>query len=142
MYKWAVRLMIRRNTEALASGDIGPLMRSYTDHSVLVFPGNSSWAGSHRGTAAIEAFLRRFVSVGLKGEVQEILVNGPPWRTTICVLFTDRAEDSSGNEVYANRVVLFGRAVWGKLVYQEDFLDTAKVNTFDAYLERSAKGGV
>lgn len=73
------------------------------------------------GKAAIEAFLRRFVDVGLKGEVHDILVNGPPWRTTTVV--------------YENRAVLFGRAVWGKIVYQEDFEDTCKADAFDVYLE-------
>ena len=102
----------------------------------LVFPGESSWGGEHRGTAAIEAFLRRFVAVGIVGEVHEILVNGPPWRTTVCVLFSDRVVDPAGTAVYENRAILFGRIVWGKIVYHEDFEDTHKVEAFDRYLAR------
>jgi ketosteroid isomerase-like protein len=127
--------MIRRNVRALSQGDLAPLLSGYADDAVLVFPGQSSWGGEHRGKAAIEAFLRRFVDVGLKGEVHEILVNGPPWRTTVCVIFTDRASDEAGSPLYENRAVLFGRVVWGKIVYQEDFEDTKKVEAFDAYLE-------
>src|ERR1700722_15448384 len=108
--------MIRRNVRALAQGDIAPLLSGYADDAVLVFPGDSSWGGEHRGKAAIETFLRRFVDVGLKGEVHEILVNGPPWRTTVCVIFTDRAMDESGSLAYENRAVLYGRVVWGKIV--------------------------
>jgi ketosteroid isomerase-like protein len=127
--------MIRRNVKALSQGDISPLLSGYADDAVLVFPGQSSWGGEHRGKAAIEAFLRRFVDVGLKGEIHEILVNGPPWRTKVCVVFTDGAMDDTGSLIYENRAVLFGRVVWGKIVYQEDFEDTNKVAAFDAYLE-------
>jgi uncharacterized protein (TIGR02246 family) len=134
MYKYAVRRMIRRNVAALGRGDPRPLLASYAPDAVLVFPGSSSWAGEHRGRAAINAFLDRFVAAGLVGEVHEILVNGPPWRTSVCVLFSDRAVDPGGRQVYENRAVLFGRIVWGKIVYHEDFEDTEKVAAFDAYL--------
>jgi uncharacterized protein (TIGR02246 family) len=134
MYKSAVRWMIRRNVQALNRGDAVPLLSSYAEDAVLVFPGMSSWAGTHRGKPAIEAFLRRFVEAGLVGEVHEIVVNGPPWRTTLCVLFSDRAVSSSGEPVYENRAVLFARVAWGKIVYQEDFEDTHKVEAFDKYL--------
>jgi ketosteroid isomerase-like protein len=134
MYKAAVRWMIRRNVRALSSGDPGPLLAGYAHDAVLVFPGVSSWSGNHEGRPAIERFLSRFVSAGLVGEVQEILVNGPPWRTSVCVVFVDMARDSDGKVVYSNRVVLFARAVWGKVTYQEDFLDTQRVQAFDRYL--------
>ena len=140
MYKWAVRYAIRRNVRALASGDLGPLLAGYADNAVLVFPGASSWGGEHRGKAAINAFLQRFVAAGLEGAVHEILVNGPPWRTTVAVLFTDRARDESGAIVYENRAVLFCRVRWGKIVYQEDFEDTCKVEAFDRYLMQRSSG--
>lgn len=136
MYKAAVRRMVRRNLAALNQGAIDPLLAGYAPDAVLIFPGSSSWAGEHRGRAAIEAFLRRFVDAGLTGEPHEILVNGPPWRTIICVLFTDPAHDESGAVVYENRAVLFARAVWGKIVYQEDYEDTVKAEQFDRYLAR------
>jgi ketosteroid isomerase-like protein len=134
VYKAAVRWMIRRNVATLNSGDVGPLLAGYADDAVLVFPGESSWGGEHRGKEAIGAFLRRFVEARLVGETHEILVNGPPWNTRVCVLFTDRAVDASGRVVYENRAVLFGRIRWGKIVYQEDFEDTHKVESFDRYL--------
>jgi ketosteroid isomerase-like protein len=128
--------MIRRNVRALGRGDAGPLLASYADEAVLVFPGESSWSGEHRGKAAIEAVLRRFLAAGIVGEVHDILVNGPPWRTTVCVLFSDRVVDPAGTAVYENRAILFGRIVWGKIVYHEDFEDTQKVEAFDRYLAR------
>jgi ketosteroid isomerase-like protein len=141
MYKSAVRWMIRRNVRALRAGDPGPLLAGYSDDAVLVFPGESSWSGEHRGKAAIEAFLRRFLENGLVGETQDILVNGPPWRTTICVLFLVNATDAAGTVVYENRAVLFVRAVWGRIIYQEDFENTHKVEAFEAYLARRQTAG-
>jgi len=135
MYKWAIRRQIRRNIEALNRGDPEPLLQGYAADAVLLFPGESSWGGEHRGRAAIEAFLRRFVATGLTGEAEDVLVNGPPWRTRIAVVFADRAVDGAGHEVYANRAVLYGTIRWGKITRQEDFEDTQKVEAFDRWLE-------
>jgi ketosteroid isomerase-like protein len=134
MYQAAVRFMIRRNVRALRRGDTRPLLASYAKDATLVFPGRSSWSGEYRGRDAIATFLERFVRDGLLGEAQDILVNGPPWRTTVCVLFTVEARDDAGAIVYDNRAILFARARWGRIVYQEDFEDTGKGEAFDRYL--------
>ena len=107
----------------------------YADDAVLTFPGESSWSGEHRGRGAIERFLRRFIAAGLVGHAEDILVNGPPWRTRIAVVFTDHTSDQEGNEVYANRAVLYAVARWGKITRQEDFEDTHKVEAFDRWLD-------
>jgi ketosteroid isomerase-like protein len=133
MYKAAVRWMIRRNVAALRRGDPSPLLAGYADDAVLVFPGPSSWGGEYRGRDAIAAFLRRFVDDGIIGEVHDILVNGPPWHTTIGVFFTASAVYDDV-VVYDNRAILFARARWGKIWYQEDFEDTHKSEAFDRYL--------
>lgn len=140
MYKAAVRRMIRRNVRALGSGDPSPLLASYANDAVLVFPGRSSRSGEYRGKPAIEGFLRGYLAARIVGEAHEILVNGPPWRTVICVLFTVQAEAPTGETVYDNRAVLFARARWGKIVYQEDFEDTHKIDEFDAYLSAARPG--
>ncbi len=137
MYKALIRSRIRRSVQALRDGDPGPLLAGFADDAVLVFPGTSTWAGEYRGKRSIEGFLRRFLDAGLVGETYDIVVNGPPWRTTVCALFVDRAADADGEVVYENRVVFLVRAVWGKVVYQEDFLDTQRVAAFDAYLGRT-----
>jgi ketosteroid isomerase-like protein len=135
MYKWAIRHQVRRNIQALGRGHPTALLSGYADDAVLTFPGESSWSGEHRGKAAIERFLRRFIAAGLTGEAEDILVNGPPWRTRIAVVFTDHASDQEGNEVYANRAVLYAVARWGKITRQEDFEDTHKVEAFDRWLD-------
>lgn len=138
MYKWAVRRMIRANVRRLAAGDPGPLLAGYAENATLVFPGSSSWGGEHRGKPAIEKFLERFLDAGMRGEAHEILVNGPPWRTLVCVLFTNEGRSADGTLVYENRAVLFAQIVWGRIRYQEDYEDTEKVAAFDRYLAEHA----
>ena len=55
----------------------------------------------------LHSFLRRFLDDGIVGETDDILVNGPPWRTTIAVLFRAVAHDNQGALIYDNRAVLF-----------------------------------
>jgi ketosteroid isomerase-like protein len=134
MYAWLVRKMIRRSIDRMNAGDIKPLVTSFADDAKLVFPGRSSWSGEYRGRQQIEAFLDRFVAVGLQAAADEIVVKGPPWNTTICVRFRDEAHAPDGTVVYSNRAVLFLKAAWGKIVSQEDYIDTEKVSRFDEYL--------
>ncbi len=101
--------------------------------TVYRVPGGSSWAGEHRGKTAIESFLRRFLEAGLVGEVHDIVVNGPPSRPPYACSSPTEPEPG-GEVVYENRVMFLVRAVWGKVVSQEDFLDTEKVATFNRYL--------
>jgi ketosteroid isomerase-like protein len=142
MYAWFVRKMIRLSIDRMNAGDIKPLVTAFADDATLVFPGRSSWAGEHRGREQIEAFLDRFVRVGLKAAADEIVVKGPPWNTTICIRFRDEARAQDGTVEYANRAVLFLKAAWGKIVSQEDYIDTEKVSAFDEYLAADGVAGV
>lgn len=53
-------------------------------------------------------------------EVEDVLVNGPPWNCRAAVRAHNWITDPSGKDLYANRVVLFVRVVWGKIRSQED----------------------
>ena len=134
MLGWATRWMIRRNVRRLNDGDYRPLLSGYAKDAVLVFPGESSWSGEHRGRDGIERFLQRFVQAGIKVEVHEILLNGPPWNTKACVRFSDRATASDGTVFYKNSGVIYGTIAWGKIKLQHDFEDTEKVAELDRYL--------
>jgi ketosteroid isomerase-like protein len=135
LYRLATRSLVRYVVRRLSDGDPQPLLRLYSEDARLVFPGQHSWGGEYRGKLEIEGFLRRFTSVGLKAEVDEILVNGPPWSTDLCIRFTDNAQAPDGTVVYANRVVVFAKLVWGKIVFEETYEDTQKVVDLEQYLE-------
>src|SRR5215218_5067376 len=82
LYAWAVRSMLHRNLARLWASDPEPLLASYADDIHFVFPGRSSWAADLRGKDEVERWLRRFVRVGLRFEVHEILVADPLWPTS------------------------------------------------------------
>ena len=145
MYKAAVRHMLRRTIGALNRGDYAPALAMFTADATLTFPGRNSWSRqhrepeggcdqfpTHRGRAEIETFLRRYVDHGLQMEVEDILVNGPPWNTRVAARVHDWVPGADGQRLYANRAVLFARARWGKLVEQEDYEDTERVVAYDA----------
>lgn len=134
LYRAAVRTVLRRNVRAINAGDPGPLFASYANDVHFVFPGRSSWTADLRGRDAIEAWVQRFVDIGMEFEPHAVIVDGPPWSTRICLHYTDRHRASDGRLVYENRGTIFGRIRWGKLVDYEVNEDTQKVEAFDAYL--------
>ena len=134
-YGWIVSMMIRRGVRRINAGDIRPMLGSFAEDAILMFPGDHSWSGEYKGKAEIEKFLRRFVETGLRLEPHEILVQGWPWKTTVMLRFTNEARDANGSVVYANRGAIFALAAWGKIKYQEDYEDSQKVVAFDKYLE-------
>src|SRR5262245_49543966 len=124
MYKAAVRWMIRRNIAKLNEGDYGPALAMYADDVEFSFPGDNTWAGefrpvvrrrqahvTHRGRAEMERFLQRFVAAGIRMEVEDILVNGPPWHLRAAVRAHVWSTGPSGDR-YTNRAVLFVTSAW------------------------------
>jgi ketosteroid isomerase-like protein len=136
MYATILRLMLRRAIHRLNEGDYRPVLKRYADDATLVFPGDSSWAGTYNGKGEIEGFLRRYVEARIQLQPHQIVVDGWPWDTTICVHFTDRATGDHGRTVYENRGIIFGKIAWGKITLQRDYEDTLAVRDFDAYLRR------
>ena len=118
---------------ALNAGDIQPLLSNFAEDAVLRFnDGEHRWAGEHRGKPAIAAFLRSFVDAGLRGQVTELFVAGPPWRLTLIARFDDHAHDRAGVEIYRNRTMLLTRTRWGRIVSQEEFFeDTRRIDALE-----------
>ena len=154
MYKRLVRMMIRRSIDQLNNGEIEPLLRLAAPDAVLCFPGNNSWAtqfrpvrkgrtatATHRGRTELEHFGRQFVAAGLRIDVEDILVNGPPWRTRIWVRGVDSAVDETGAVAYENRIVVCIEARWGIIHHWEDYLDTERVSDWDARIARMPTDG-
>ena len=90
-----------------------------------------------RGKAEVEAWLRRLAAVGLETFPDEVVVTGPPWRSTVCVRGHDHLDAPDGRRVYDNR---FGDSVpptrmsWGRLREYEVYEDTDKPEALDRYL--------
>jgi ketosteroid isomerase-like protein len=133
-YGAAVRASLRRIVRALHAGDHEPLLALYADDAVLVFPGEHSWGPEYRGKTEIDGFLRRFLAVGLRGELGAVLTSGPPWATILAVEFADEARSPAGEVLYTNRAVIVFRLRWGRIVHEEVYEDTQRVAAFDVAL--------
>lgn len=145
MYKAAVRALMRHSVDRLNSGDYSLMLRLADPDFELVFPGENSWAtmfrpqvrsrqphATHRGIEEVTAFAERFVAEGVQFEIEDILVNGPPWNTRVALRVNDFvAEPDGGADRYCNRAVLFLEIRWGRLVRWEDYEDTQRVADWD-----------
>jgi ketosteroid isomerase-like protein len=137
-------LKLRGDVRRLNAGDYEPLLAGYADDAVLHFNvGPHRWSGDYRGKPEIERFLREFTAAGLKGEIRELWIAGPPWALTLIARFDDRATGPNGEELYANRVTIVARTRWGKIVEHEDFYeDTGRILAFDEKLRELGIGPV
>ena len=144
MLKRTVRALVRRGIARLNAGDPGFLLRMAAPDVALRFPGDNSWAtmfrplekgrgphATHRGVDECRAFAERFVSEGIQLEIEDIVVNGPPWNTRVAVRAHDFVPGVDGTDVYNNRVVAFIELRWGRLVSWEDYEDTERVAAWD-----------
>jgi ketosteroid isomerase-like protein len=138
LYALAVRAILRRNVAALMAGDPGPLLKMYAADAELEFPGEHSWGPVYRGRDEIDGFLRRFLAAGLRGEIRDVFVAGPPWATRIALLFDDHAHDAAGARVYENRAVIVLKTRFGKVVAERIYEDTQRVAAFDALVPAAA----
>jgi ketosteroid isomerase-like protein len=137
MYSWIVGRVVRWLIGRLSAGDADTLIRMFAPDAHLVFPGKSSFAGDHRGRAAIEAWMRRFVALGPKFEVYDVGVAGPPWNLRVFFRFADRIPIPGGGR-YENEGMEYLRIRWGKVHEQRVYLDTEAVSDFDALLAVAA----
>jgi ketosteroid isomerase-like protein len=145
MYKTSIRALMRYGINKLNSGDYSLMLKMASPEFELAFPGENSWAtmfrpqqcgrefhATHRGIDEVVDFADRFVAEGIQFEIEDILVNGPPWNTRIALRVRDFAPGADGEtDVYNNRVVLFLELRWGRLIRWEDYEDTERVATWD-----------
>jgi len=151
MYKAAVRALMRFSIRRLNEGDYSLMLRLAAPNFELAFPGENSWStmfrpqvlgrdrhATHRGIEEVTAFADRVVAEGLQFQVEDILVNGPPWNTRIALRVNDHIPGPDGtgpadgsNDMYANRAILFLTVRWGRLVRWEDYEDTERVSDWD-----------
>jgi len=122
MYSWIAGRAVRALIGRLNAGDVPALMRAYADDALLVFPGNSSFAGEMRGKREIEAWLERFVSLGPSLVVHDVAVAGAPWNLRVLFRFSDRIPIPDGGE-YRNEGMEYLRIRFGKCREQFVSLD-------------------
>ena len=137
MYSWIVRRALGQVVRQINSGDVPALMKRVGDDMLLVFPGESSFAGEYRGKDEIEAWLRRFVALKPSFELHDAAVAGPPWNMRVSFRFSDRIAAPDGWE-YRNTGAEWLRIRGGKIREQRVYLDTQRVAELDTHLEPAA----
>jgi ketosteroid isomerase-like protein len=144
MYKAAVRALVRHGLKELNRGDPTFLLRLASPDFELAFPGDNSWAAmhrpvtkgrrrhaTHRGLDEARTFAQRFVDEGIQFQIEDILVNGPPWKTRVAVRAHDFVPGPDGHDAYNNRAVAFLEIRWGRVIAWEDYEDTERVSAWD-----------
>jgi hypothetical protein len=88
---------------------------------------------THRGIDECRAFADRFVANRIQFEIEDILVNGPPWNLRIALRVHDFVDGAPGApDVYNNRAIAFLELRWFRLVRWEDYEDSERVTAWDA----------
>ncbi len=145
MYKATVRALVRRGLRELNAGRPEFLLRLAHPDAELAFPGENSWATmfrpvvkdrtchpSHQGIDECRALADRFVAEGVQLAVEDILVNGPPWRTRVAIRVVSYVPGPGGDgDEYCNRAVAYLDLRWGRVVSWEDYEDTERVAAWD-----------
>lgn len=143
-YRTAVRALLRHAIAKLNDGDPELLLRLATPDVELAFAGDNSWSTmhrptvkgrdrfiTHRGRQEARAFADRFVAARIQIEIEDILVNGPPWNTRVAMRAHDYITDD-GDDAYNNRLVDVIEISWGKVRRFEVYEDTERVAALDA----------
>jgi ketosteroid isomerase-like protein len=152
VYAAVVRRMVRRSIARLNEGDPGALLAMASPDVVLRFPGDNRWArmfrpvvkgrlphDTHRGLEECRAFAEAFADQGIQMVLEDVLVNGPPWRTRVALRLHDFAPAADGRDAYTNRAVAFLELRWGRLVVWEDYEDTERSADWDARRDEPAE---
>lgn len=145
MYKMAVRALVRHGIAKMNEGDPGFMLKLAASDAEIAFPGDNSWASmhrpvekgrqrhaTHRGIDECRAFADRFTAQGIRFDIEDILVNGPPWNTRVAVRANDYIAGPPGSDdLYNNRTVAFMEIRWGRLHRWEDYEDTQRTTQWD-----------
>ncbi len=155
MYKATLRAAIRYSVGKLNSGDASLFLKLARPDAAIAFPGDNSWASmfrpvekgrdrhpTHRGIEECRAFADRFTDEGVQFEIEDILVNGPPWNTRVGLRVKSFRPGPDGIDDYNNRAVAILELQWGRLVAWEDYEDTQRVAAWDQSRELASQNQV
>ncbi len=145
-YKALIRAGVRTAIRRLNNGDAGLLLAMAADDIQFAFPGHNSWATmfrtqqkgrhfhpTHLGKHEAAAFAQRFVDAGLHVDIEDILVNGPPWKTRVAIRARDHNAPSQPGQAgaYNNRFIDYLDIRWGRIHRFEVYEDTERTAEWD-----------
>ncbi len=139
MRRWIVRKLVERVYSAMRDGDPEPALRMFRADTRFRFAGTHSWAIDTTDAGEVRSWFERFTALRPDLRTADLVVNGPPWRMSVCVVFDDALHNDAG-EVYSNHGVQYLQLRWGRVILDEINVDTQRVADFDVRAARSVPG--
>jgi ketosteroid isomerase-like protein len=141
VYRAIVGRRIRRVfVDQLSRGDYEAVLANTAPGVEHTFPGEGPLAGTRRSRESLREWFERLFRLFpvLRFEVEEVLVAGWPWRTTVAVRWRDWGHAADG-ERYANSGCEVFEIRWGRATAIHQYLDTKAI---DDSLARMAGAGI
>jgi ketosteroid isomerase-like protein len=145
MYKMIVRAKLRRLFAGASAGNWQPIVDGFADDFSYRFVGNTPLGGTRRTRQAMQAWWTRLLHLfpGAQFLPQEIVVQGPPWNTTVMTHMLFRAHlPAVGGATpvpYENEVMQLMQLRWGRITSIVTVEDTQR---FVDVLPALAKAGL
>ncbi|KAB1653829.1 nuclear transport factor 2 family protein [Pseudoclavibacter chungangensis] len=120
MYHAIVRRRVRRIFDHINAGDAELMLDGLGDPFEYRFHGRHAIGGVRTSRAAVRAWWERVFRLlpGLRFTIRDIVVNGPPWHTTIAMRASVAGPLPDGSR-YENTIFQFFVLRWGKVVSVE-----------------------
>jgi hypothetical protein len=139
MLSWVAKQMVSHTMARARAGDLAPTLRMDAEDIRFRFPGKSRWSGELHGKKNLERWLRQIEATGVQLYPDEVVLQGFPWKQTICIRGYDVLENPEGERLYENRFVLWGKIAWGRLREYEAYEDTQKLSALEALLDQQGR---
>ena len=130
MYRRIVRAKVRAMFDRINAGDFMAMVDGLAPAFEYHFHGQHALGGKRTSRAGMIRWWERVLELlpGARFEVQDVLVNGCPWRTRIAVHASISGALPSGAH-YENTVFQFMTLSWGKVVSVETVEDLQKLES-------------
>jgi ketosteroid isomerase-like protein len=127
MYAFLVERRLRAIFAHLGRGETAPMLDGLAPRFEYRFEGDSPIAGRRNSRASMTRWWQRLYRLfpGLRFEVREVAVVGPPWNTRIHVVL-DVVVPHQPDGPYRNIVMQFMRMRWGKIHHVHTLEDTQR----------------
>jgi hypothetical protein len=140
MRRWLVRLLVERVYSAMRDGRPEPALRMFKPDIRFRFVGTHSWAIDTDDAGEVRSWFERFTALRPDLRTADLVVSGPPWRMSVCVVFDDALHNDVDEVTYSNHGVQYLQLRWGRVILDEINLDTQRVADFDVRAAPSRPG--
>lgn len=128
MYHFIVKQKIRNGFQSMSQGNYEAVLQLFDEQVHFSFSGNHAISGNYHNLKAVRQWFERVYRIfpDIRFEVNNVIVSGMPWNTTVATQFTVRATLKDGRS-YQNAGVQILRLRWGRIVEDHLYEDTQKL---------------